>query len=271
MDELQFTKEEEKKVVLLSTNEVAEKLGTSARAIRYLAEGGKLPSHKIKQGESKIKYMFELEKVEEWERKRKLPSSQREGRRGASFLLLLREKEALKERNEEIVKKMETLMVEVGRWQGGYKEKEEQVRQIQHLLTERAESLYQKEAKVKELEDKLQKYTWQMEEELQREKKEKELMRTIAEEEKKGLEEEARKVKEEIETAKAMREEEKENLAQEILKMKKEAEIIKKEKEELTRILLFKNTPWWKKIFYTKEQLEKKIEKEFNKSKEALN
>lgn len=62
-------------------------------------------------------------------------------------------------------------------------------------------------------------------------------------------------------------EEEKENLEQEILKIKEETERIKKEKEELTRILLFKNTPWWKKAFYTKERIEKEIEEEINKKR----
>ena len=62
------------------------------------------------------------------------------------------------------------LILELGRTQGKYAGIEEQLYKTQHILSERAESLFEKEAKIRELEDKIQKLA-NIEEEAERAKR----------------------------------------------------------------------------------------------------
>jgi len=114
--------------------------------------------------------------------------------------LLIIELETLKSENKQ-------LLIEVGKIQGYAQAKDEQLKQTQNLLTERADSLFEKEAKIKELDSKLKEET-----ELQ-------------------------------------------------LKLKKEFE--KKEKHFIE--FAFKNMSWWKKLFNSKENIEKEIRKSMEK------
>lgn len=83
--------------------------------------------------------------------------------------------------------------------------------------------------------------------------REKEINIAVSEEEKKRLKDESRKTKETFELIKKEQDE---------LKLKLEEE--SKLKEKILRELIFKSIPWWKKIFSSKDKIEKEINKKMN-------
>jgi len=142
----------------LTTSEVAKILGITPRAVLYMAQTGKITSYPRKQGKNRIINYFLSNEVTRQEEDKKITSEVgQEDKKGSSFLsseqvlkdLYLEELEVLRNKNEKYI-------LEIGRLQGLNQGKEEQIRQFNNLLSERAESLIEKEAKLKELESKLE-------------------------------------------------------------------------------------------------------------------
>ena len=220
----------------LTVKEVSVLLGITERWARQMAKEGIIPSFmETKNNRSNYKFLkadveVYIKRKESYsshrgtEQNSSVPSSVPNQKTGKTFSLYPSQVEILQN-------KILELHTEAGRWQGLYQGKDEQIRQIQNILTERAESLFEKEAKIKELEHKIQKLV-------------------ILEEEKKRLEEETCRIREEAERAKKDHQDER-------LKVENE----RKEKEELMKQLILLNMPWWKKFFHTKEKLEEEARK----------
>lgn len=180
----------------LTTKEASKILGVSKARISQLVKKGELSvkylTEEFNLGFNKEKYLFYAEEVDNYKNSKvKFNSKINELNLiskafNSTDLTLDTEKEELK-------KRLEQLIFEMGKLSGLLSGKDEQLRQTQNLLAERAESLFEKDAKIKELEE----------------------------------------------------------------KFKKENE----EKEKLFIEIAFKNTPWWKKIFSSREKVEKEINK----------
>jgi len=198
----------------LTTREAAKILGVSKARISQLVKKGELNikylTDKLNFGLNKEKYLLYAEEVNDYKNGRvkfnnRVNELNLNGKEFNSVDLTLDvEKEELKKRLEQII-------FEMGKLSGLLTGKDEQLRQTNNLLAERAESLIEREAKIKELEAKL-------------------------EEEKRGKEEALKFLED--------------NFLKE-----------KEEKEKLKRELLFRGIPWWKKVFTSREEIEKEISK----------
>jgi len=205
----------------LTSIETAKILGISKSRVFQLVKSGKLTVKTIYQGVNNKRCLFDAKEIENYKERQgcKIDTIQINPSNVNLTDLTIRQQQ---NENEELKKKTEQLVFELGKFNGLLSGKEEQLRQTQNLLTERAESLFEKEAKIKELESK--------------------------------LEEEKRKTE-------LKEKENEENLKKIESKLKKE----KEDKENLKLELLFKNMSWWKKLFNSKENIEKEIRKKMEK------
>jgi excisionase family DNA binding protein len=225
---------------MFTVRKTAEYLNLSKARIMQLIKSGKLTPETVETTLTGKKYLFKKEYIDKWKEKRYSDKGNREERK---VIPITPEFTSYHQNKlDELQAENRTLLLELGRAQGLYQGKDDQIRQIQNILTERAESLIEKEAKIKELEAKMEdeKNTLiNYENKINEEKKIKEILITE---------------KQEIETIfqeeKKLREDTEKKLENE-----------RKEKEELMKQLILLNMPWWKKFFHTKEKLEEEIQK----------
>lgn len=145
----------------LTSKEVAEILGISKTRVFQLVKSGKLlPITCRKVGNNKS-YIFDRAEVEKWKDENKKGfSTYRKGENNQFTSCREAEERPLQNDQEhQLLIDLETakienkqLLIEVGKYQGYAQAKDEQLRQTQNLLSERAETLFEKEAKIKELE-----------------------------------------------------------------------------------------------------------------------
>jgi delta 1-pyrroline-5-carboxylate dehydrogenase len=134
----------------LTTGEVRKLLGITRQGVKYLAEKGKF-SYIIKTGDNGKKifayhkaeveaYLLDKETTRESSTDNTTTREQGQGKRQI---------------DDKILEENKKLLYELGRINGRYESIEQELYQTRNILTERADTLIEKEAKIKELEAKL--------------------------------------------------------------------------------------------------------------------
>ena len=133
---------------IISAKETAEMLGMTPRNIRYLAKEGKIPYQTRRKGK-KLLYLFNREDVGKYKSGKEVLSFNEEGKRETGVLSSAHTTQQVlyPSQYEAMQKEIRELYMELGKWK-------EKTNNHQYILEERAQSLYEKEAKIKEIEAK---------------------------------------------------------------------------------------------------------------------
>jgi len=140
----------EEKGEIVSVREAALILGMTPRNIRYLVKNGKLPCSIKKRGKQLL-YLFYREDVEnfKWEKESISPAGKGNEENVVFPASSFSSKVLYPSQVELVQKEIRELYMELGIWK-------ERANNNQFLLEERAQSIFEREAKIKELEAKLE-------------------------------------------------------------------------------------------------------------------